>query len=99
MANVVIEEFESFNPLRYSDPWVAPVDPATAWPDFGRRVGGYTGARGSGEAGKLYVSDPEEGAVYMYGQKDRRGRNTIKRYARWDGEAFVPMTKAEVLGL
>lgn len=38
--------------------------PGTTKPDFSKKVGGYTGAYGKGEAGNLYVSDPVEGQVY-----------------------------------
>ena len=72
-----IKTYESFNHRRYSNPWVAPVLPGTTKPDFSKKVGGYTGAYGKGEAGNLYVSDPVEGQVYTYGQKDYRAGSRI----------------------
>ncbi len=52
----VIKEYCSFNPWRYSDPWVAIIARGGTL-DFSKRVGGYTGALGKGDAGKLYISD------------------------------------------
>lgn len=71
--------YESFNHRRYSNPWIAEVIPGTTKPDFSRKVGGYTGAYGKGEAGNLYVSDPVEGRLYTFGQKDYRGREDRAR--------------------
>lgn len=33
------------------------------------------------------------GQVYGYGQKDYRGNGTVKKFAKWDGEKFVPCDK------
>ena len=46
-----IKTYESFNHRRYGNPWIAEVIPGTTKPDFSRKVGGYTGAYGKGEAG------------------------------------------------
>ena len=45
-----IKTYESFNHRRYGNPWIAEVIPGTTKPDFSRKVGGYTGAYGKGEA-------------------------------------------------
>ena len=79
----IICKYESFNQRRYSNPWVAIVDKKTGKPDFSKRVGGYTGGYGRGEAGELYVTDPQEFDVYMYGQKDYRGNNTERHYVQY----------------
>lgn len=91
----VLASWPEFDPKRFSDPWVATVDRATGKPDFSKEAGGYTGARRSGEAGALIVYEPEEGAVYMYGQKDYRGGRTVKQYAQYCGGAFVRITQTE----
>lgn len=39
------------------------------------------------------VTEPVEGQVYGYGQKDYRGSNTEKKFAKWTGEKFVPCDK------
>lgn len=39
------------------------------------------------------VTEPVEGQVYGYGQKDYRGNNTEKKFAKWIGEKFVPCDK------
>lgn len=61
--------------------------------DFSQRVGTYTGDGDQGEAGDLVVTEPVEGQVYGYGQKDYRGNNTEKKFAKWTGEKFVPCDK------
>ena len=83
-----IKTYESFNHRRYGHPWIAEVLPGTTKPDFSRKVGGYTGAYGKGEAGNLYVSDPVEGQLYTFGQKDYRGGKTERGYARYENGEF-----------
>ena len=83
-----IKTYESFNQRRYSNPWVAETIPGTTKPDFSRKVGGYTGAYGKGESGVLYVSDPVEGRLYTYRQKDYRGGKTDRGYARYENGEF-----------
>ena len=84
----MVKEYAAFNPRRYGNPWIAEVIPGTTKPDFSRKIGGYTGAYGKGEAGKLYVSEPREGCLYTYGQKDYRGGNTERGYVRYEGGEF-----------
>ena len=83
-----IKTYESFNHRRYGNPWIAEVIPGTTKPDFSRKVGGYTGAYGKGEAGNLYVSDPVEGQLYTFDQKDYRGGKTERGYARYENGEF-----------
>lgn len=92
-----IQHFSSFNFRRYGNPWVAIVDPKTAKPDFEKKVGGYTGGYNRGEEGDLYVTNPQEGAVYMYGQKDYRGGNTERAYVQYVGGEFVPVEAANLV--
>lgn len=90
-----IKTFCSYNFRRYGMPWVAIVNPKTAKPDFSQEVGGYTGRKG--EAGDLYVIEPIEGAVYMYGQKDYRGGNTERAYAQYRDGAFRDVSNTELV--
>lgn len=92
-----IKEYDSFNFRRYGNPWVAMVDPKTGKPDFSSRVGGYTGGYNKGEAGELYVADPQEGAVYMYGQKDYRGGNTERAYVQYRAGEFHEVAPAHLV--
>lgn len=92
-----IRTYEQFNIRRYSTPWVAIVNPRTGKPDFSRQVGGYTGGRNSGEAGELYIINPKEGAVYMYGQKDYRGNNTTREYVQYINGKFVPVSTKKLV--
>jgi hypothetical protein len=89
----IIAEYESFNERRYSNPWVAMVNPTTGKIDFSQQIGGYTGRRGGGEAGTLYVIDPQPFAVYAYGQKDYRGRNSYVCYKQWREDEFALIEK------
>lgn len=75
-----VKKYGSFNYRRYSNPWIAILDKRTLKPDFSERVGGYTGGYNRGEAGVLYLTNPIDGAVYMFGQKDYRGSNTERGY-------------------
>lgn len=93
----IIKTYDSFNFRRYGDPWVSIVNPNTAKIDFSQRVGGYTGARGRGEAGDLYVIDPQDGAVYAYGQKDYRGNNGGYQYVQYNGREFVSVEKTQLI--
>lgn len=77
VSNAIIASYSSFNQRRYGTPW----------------VGTYTGDGYQGEAGDLVVTEPVEGQVYGYGQKDYRGSNTEKKFAKWTGEKFVPCDK------
>jgi hypothetical protein len=90
-----IRTYAAYNERRYSDPWVAIVNPKTAKIDFSERVGGYTGARGKGEAGDLYIIDPQPGAIYAYGQKDYRNTKyttVIYILCTEDGYQEIPKT-------
>lgn len=91
----IIKTYLPYNKRRYGEPWVATVNPATAKPDFSHRVGGYTGHDG-GE-GDLYVTDPQEGTVYMYGQKDYRGGNTERDYALYHNGIFHEVKSTQLI--
>ena len=93
MKNQIIASFERYNERRYSRPWVCKMGDNGTY-NFDDRIGVYTGGRGS-EGGDLVVFEPVIGQVYGYGQKDHRGGNTMKNYAKWDGEKFVP---CDILG-
>lgn len=91
-----VKKYGSFNQRRYGNPWVAIVG-KDAKIDFSRNVGGYTGSYGKGEEGELYITDPIEGEVYAYGQKDYRGNNGGYEYIQYiDGE-FVEIKKANLI--
>lgn len=89
--NAIIGKYESYNRRRYSRPWVC-IMTEEGRHDFSQRVGVYTGDQ-PGDEGDLVVFDPAVGKVYGYGQKDYRGKNTERKFARWDGEKFVPCDK------
>lgn len=91
-----ITTYESFNARRYGNPWVAAVD-KTGKLDFTKKVGGYTGAYNKGESGELYITNPVEGTVYAYGQKDYRGKNSGYNYIRYVNGEFVTISKSELI--
>lgn len=82
---VKIKDFEAYNHRRYSRPWVALV--VDAKPDFSTEVGRYTSK--SGEAGELVIIDPQVGQLFMYGQKDYKGRNTVTAYCVYTEKGLV----------
>lgn len=92
-----IKTYDSFNFRRYSNPWVAKVS-RSGKVDFSERIGGYTGGYNKGEAGELYVNEPQEGQVYAFGQKDYRGNNggyeyTVFQDGKFDFIAKIDLTK------
>lgn len=98
MKNIIIKSYSPFNQRRYSQPWVAKVD-ERGKPSFQIKVGAYTGAYGRGEAGDLYIFEPEEGAIYAYGQKDYRGAGDPPTYIRFQNGKFTEINKRDILGL
>lgn len=90
IKNAVIEHFYSYNERRYSTPWVCCMNEDGSH-DFSKKVGTYTADHG--DEGDLVVFAPVTGQVYGFGQKDYRGNRTEKKYAKWDGSAFVPCDK------
>lgn len=90
-----IETYASYNQRRYGKPWVTIVSPETGKLDFSQDIGGYTAA--PGEAGELFVANPQEGAVYAYGQKDYRGNGGGYEYAKFVNGEFVPVAKTELI--
>lgn len=94
-----LKHYSSFNQRRYGNPWVARVDKKTAKPDFSERVGGYTGGYNAGEEGDLYIYEPQEGEIYMYGQKDYRGGNTEREYVQYKNGEFVPVTSGNLIAV
>ena len=98
MSMVTVSKYDSFNQRRYSNPWVAIVSKTTGKIDFSTRCGGYTGGYGKGDAGELYVIDPQVGAVYAYGQKDYRGNNGGYQYAKYIGDGrFEDVDKSDLI--
>ena len=92
-----VKHYESFNQRRYGNPWVAKLG-ADGKPDFANKIGGYTGRYNAGEAGDLYITTPEDGAVYIYGQKDYRNEKYTERcYVVYKKNEFTEISRAEAL--
>lgn len=92
----IVETYSSFNARRYSNPWVAKVG-GNGKIDFSERVGGYTGGYNKGEAGELYVENPQEGQVYAFGQKDYRGNNGGYEYVVFQDGEFQSVEKTNLI--
>lgn len=86
IKNIAIKHFESYNMRRYSTPWVCVMTEEGKY-DFSKNVGTYTSDKG--DAGDLVVYQPVLNQVYGWGQKDYRGNNTEKNFAKWNGSEFV----------
>ena len=93
MKNQVIATYGSYNFRRYSAPWVCRMTDTGKY-DFKHQIGTYTGDARKGEAGDLVGFEPEEGAVYGYGQKDyRKASNTEINHVKYLNGAFVQCDK------
>ena len=92
----IIKKYDEFNGNRYGNPWVAKVN-KKGQIDFTSRVGFYSGTKGKGEAGALYLYEPEENGIYAYGQKDYRGHNSERTYIIYKNGEFLPITKTEII--
>lgn len=92
--NYIIATYPDYNDHQFGTPWAAPCE-STGRPSFKGKTGHFTGGRGRG--GDLYVADPAEGSVWVYGQKDYRTLNDEKRYAIFRDGEFWLIEAAEVL--
>ena len=90
VKNVVVSSFSSYDKRRYSRPWICKMSVGGKY-DFSSRIGCYTGR--DGEEGELVLFQPNIDQVYAYGQKDRRGNNTLIEYVKWDGNRFLVCNK------
>ena len=91
-----IATYESFNARRYGNPWVCRVNQFGAL-DFSAKIGAYSGRYNGGEAGELYVYEPEEGAVYAFGQKAYRSAKGGYEYRIYMGGEFRPIEKQNLV--
>ena len=92
-----IKTYEEFNFRRYSNPWVCEFNNGKY--DFAKKVGGYTGRYGAGEAGALYVTEPKENQVYAYGQKDNRGGHTERNFVIYQNGEFIEIDNIKAFEL
>lgn len=97
MLAKIIREYPAYDQRRYSRPWVARCKPGTVFPDFSEPIGGFTGSYGTGEGGKLYVNNPKEGVVYMYGQRNYKKGGSERGYVVYRDGAFRKISQKEAL--
>ncbi len=83
--NHVIHTYAAYNNHHYGIPWAAPCD-HTGRPNFEGITGHYSGRNGS--AGDLYVTDPAEGSVWIWGQKCYRTHDSDPHYVLFRDGAF-----------
>lgn len=92
VSNAIIASYSSFNQRRYGTPWVCTMTPAgntTFRSGSAPTPGTVIRVRRATSLSRTLSS----GQVYGYGQKDYRGNGTVKKFAKWDGEKFVPCDK------
>lgn len=94
---IIVKKYDAYNVRRYSVPWVCKITDDGKF-DFSDRVGRYTGGN-SGDAGELYIINPEEGQIYAYGQKDYRGRNGGYEYAQYKNGKLHKIAKADLIDI
>lgn len=93
MKNQIIASYGDYNQRRYSTPWVCIMSESGQF-NFSAKIGTYTGNGRSGEGGDLVIFDPQEGAVYGYGQKGYRNpKYTEIKFARYINGVFVVCDK------
>lgn len=90
----LIKAYGDYDPTRYGTPWGAPCDSAGR-PCFKGKVAHFSGNRGMG--GDLFVEDPAQNAVWVYGQKDYRSNRTEKHYVQFWDDTFHPIAATELL--
>lgn len=94
---VVVAWYPMFDPARFGRPWIAKIGP-NGWPDFSTVVGGFYEYPGSSQYGKLVIYEPEEGAFYMYGQKNyHRPKYSERRFVQYKDGKLIPVTRAEMV--
>lgn len=95
---IVVKYYSICNSNHFGRPWIAKIGP-NGWPDFSTVVGGFI--RPSFEKdklGALIIYQPEEGAFYMYGQKNyRRPKYSERRFVQYKDGKLIPVTRAEMV--
>jgi len=97
-GNTIVNHYDFYDAKRYGTPWVARVKPENGRPDFDNSVGAYTGRFEPGSEGDLFISTPQDGDVYMYGQKNKRGKYSDNHYVWYkDGYFFdIPRSSLQI---
>jgi len=68
---ISVKSFKAFDAEKYGDPWIAALGKdGKAVIEKDTYIGGYTGSK-KGDAGELYIKEPQDGTVYIYGQKSK----------------------------
>lgn len=94
---IVVAWYPMFDPTRFGRPWIAKIK-SNGWPDFFTVVGGFYEYPGTRQYGKLVIYEPEEGAFYMYGQKNyHRPKYSERRFVQYKDGKLIPVTRAEMV--
>ena len=97
MGLFIIKSYEAYNPRRYGMPWAAKVG-KSARIDFSEKISGYTGGWNTGDAGDLYIENPEEGQIYAWGQKDYRNqRGSTCHYGLYHDGTMTEIPKTDLV--
>lgn len=93
---IVVKYYPICNSNRFGRPWIAKIGP-NGWPDFSTIVGGFIESPGKDKPGALIIYQPEEGAFYMYGQKNyRKLKCNERRCVQYKDGKLIPVTSAEI---
>lgn len=92
--NCIIKTFPDYDTHRYGTPWAALSD-SVGRPNFKGKTGRFTGGRGKG--GVLFVVDPPERSVWVYGQRDYQNPNADKNYVQFRNGQFYPVGPDDLL--
>ena len=90
---VLLECYGDYDPRKQGTPWGVPCDSSGA-PFFKGNAAYFSSGHGTG--GCLYVENPPEGSVWVYGQKDYRLGYTPKKYAQCRSGVFYPVSESEL---
>lgn len=97
----VIQSFGAFDEEKFENPYVGKITGtgkiryAMGKNEYGRtlHVGGYTGRKGLGEAGDVYVWNPQEGDVYAVCQRNNQTLRTDVNFYEYSKEKFIALDR------
>lgn len=94
---IVVKYYPKYNYNHFGRPWIAKIGP-NGWPDFSTIVGGFIESSGKDKPGALIIYQPEDGAFYMYGQKNyRKPKYSERRFVQYKDGKLIPVTRAEMV--
>lgn len=94
---IVVKYYPICNSNHFGRPWIAKIGP-NGWPDFSTVVGGFIESTVKDKPGALIIYQPEDGAFYMYGQKNyHKPKYSERRFVQYKDGKLIPATRAEMV--